>query len=944
MPEMSAVPYALGNPARPLPISASADAGARIPRAERVAAGLLIAAALVLRWLAVLRHVVNSDEPQHLHVAWAWTQGLLPYRDVFDNHSPLFSLLMSVPLRALGERPEVVVLMRLWMLPFSLGSLALVAFIARRLFGARTALWSVAILGLDPVFLAGSVEYRTDVAWGCAWLGVLAVLVAGQLSRRRAFAAGVLAGIAMTISMKTSLLVTTTAAAAGMTWLASRRGERSSPASIAPLLGAAAAGFVLAPLAAIALFWRLGALEPMIRCLVGYNVVPGLGLWGSAPLRPLGLVAGAPILVALAVWTLRRAPDPAVGRRRAVVLASTGFAHLAIETVWPLVVHGDLMPLLPVEAIFAAALLVAATSRIPVGPNRAVRALLSPAVLVAVGLGGLIATIWVGDFGRNGTCAQRRCQAEVLHLTGPGDVVMSLKGEAVFRRRPIYPAIETIAEERYRRGELVDDIPERLAATETPVVVQYDVAPYPPRAWAFMRDNYLPVDFMRVLGQYVDPPATGAGERTFFIAVPQEYTMIGPRGPARGVLDGEPWRGPRRLGRGFHRYVAAPVEGRLAVVWAPAIARGYAPALVPGPPLAPRAGDRLLVLAPHPDDETVSNAGLILAAKAAGAAVKIVWATDGENNPWAQLAHEGRWPVSAADRARWAALRRGESRAALRALGASDAEETWLALPDGGLTRQWMSGDERLADSIAAAIRQFHPTIVSAPSLFDSHPDHSLMALATDIALARLAPGESKPKLIAYRAHKTDIVPEPSLTLSLTPTERAAKMRAFECFSSQLHWRRRQFVALADSVERFEPPDTVAAALQMHRVRGAWIDGDRLVVDFVAGRWPSLGPLALRVSCDGANGPLARLAVPLPTHGVATHASSGTTRITKMGDGWRVELPLALASTPLHCYVKIERPAELACGFFDESGWWLVGPGKPAGDAPRDGRVTAWIK
>ena len=181
MPEMSAVPYALSTPARPLPISASADAGARIPRAERVAAGLLIAAALVLRWLAVLRHVVNSDEPQHLHVAWAWTQGLLPYRDVFDNHSPLFSLLMSVPLRALGERPEVVVLMRLWMLPFSLGSLALVAFIARRLFGARTALWSVAILGLDPVFLAGSVEYRTDVAWGCAWLGWLPLESSGAV-------------------------------------------------------------------------------------------------------------------------------------------------------------------------------------------------------------------------------------------------------------------------------------------------------------------------------------------------------------------------------------------------------------------------------------------------------------------------------------------------------------------------------------------------------------------------------------------------------------------------------------------------------------------------------------------------------------------------------------------------------------------------------------------
>ena len=36
----------------------------------------------------VLHHRVNTDEPQHLHVAWSVAQGLLPYRDVFDNHSP----------------------------------------------------------------------------------------------------------------------------------------------------------------------------------------------------------------------------------------------------------------------------------------------------------------------------------------------------------------------------------------------------------------------------------------------------------------------------------------------------------------------------------------------------------------------------------------------------------------------------------------------------------------------------------------------------------------------------------------------------------------------------------------------------------------------------------------------------------------------------------------
>jgi LmbE family N-acetylglucosaminyl deacetylase len=377
--------------------------------------------------------------------------------------------------------------------------------------------------------------------------------------------------------------------------------------------------------------------------------------------------------------------------------------------------------------------------------------------------------------------------------------------------------------------------------------------------------------------------------------------------------------------------VAAPGEGRLALVWAPAVERGFAPALLPAPPPSLNATDRVLVLAAHPDDETVSNGGLILAARAVGAKVNVLWATDGERNPWAQLAHEGRWPVSASDRARWAALRRGESRAALRVLGAADAGETWLGLRDRGLTRQWMSGDERLADSILSAIRKFRPTMVSAPSLFDSHPDHSLLGLAAETALARLEGSAPQPRLIEYCTHNTDLAPGATLRLRLPPDAQTRKLRAIECIPSQLHWRRRELTAFADSVECFDPPDIEVARLQTHRVRGAWIDGDRIVVDFVGGRWPSLGPLTLRVSCEGTVSPLRRFTIVLPARAGdiqvqdgADRAHSGPARLSRVRDGWRLELPLGLDASPLNTYVKIERPLELACGFFDESGWWPV--------------------
>ena len=122
-----------------------------VPRgAGNALALILIAAGIAVRVLAILHQRVNSDEPQHLHVAWGWTQGLLPYRDVFDNHSPLFSLLMSPWLQLAGERPDIVVVMRLAVVPFALIALGATWIIARRLFSPRVALWAVALAAVNP--------------------------------------------------------------------------------------------------------------------------------------------------------------------------------------------------------------------------------------------------------------------------------------------------------------------------------------------------------------------------------------------------------------------------------------------------------------------------------------------------------------------------------------------------------------------------------------------------------------------------------------------------------------------------------------------------------------------------------------------------------------------------------------------------------------------------
>jgi LmbE family N-acetylglucosaminyl deacetylase len=50
----------------------------------------------------------------------------------------------------------------------------------------------------------------------------------------------------------------------------------------------------------------------------------------------------------------------------------------------------------------------------------------------------------------------------------------------------------------------------------------------------------------------------------------------------------------------------------------------------------------LLVLAPHPDDEALGTGGLLQAAALLGVPVRVVFATNGERNPWAQRAVERR--------------------------------------------------------------------------------------------------------------------------------------------------------------------------------------------------------------------------------------------------------------------------------------------------------------
>src|SRR6267142_2796202 len=114
------------------------------------------------------------------------------------------------------------------------------------------------------------------------------------------------------------------------------------------------------------------------------------------------------------------------------------------------------------------------------------------------------------------------------------------------------------------------------------------------------------------------------------------------------------------------------------------------------PELDPGTYERVMLLCPHPDDETLATGGLIQRAIAAGSAVKVVFVTDGENNPWPQRFLERRWIIGDKEKARWGVRRRGEALAALDSLGIGKGDAAFLGFPDQGLTSLLLSADERI--------------------------------------------------------------------------------------------------------------------------------------------------------------------------------------------------------------------------------------------------------
>lgn len=155
-------------------------------------------------------------------------------------------------------------------------------------------------------------------------------------------------------------------------------------------------------------------------------------------------------------------------------------------------------------------------------------------------------------------------------------------------------------------------------------------------------------------------------------------------------------------------------------------------ALPPGP-------GGFLILAPHPDDESIGCGGLIAESVARGRPVRVVVLSDGA----ASHPNSASFPPP-----RLAALRAEETRAAVAELGLDPERAlSFLGLPDAALPSRGDAFDAAVAALLREAAAGPPPTAVFTTWGHDPHTDHAA-ARAIGGAVARALP--SQPKLFAY--------------------------------------------------------------------------------------------------------------------------------------------------------------------------------------------------
>ncbi len=254
----------------------------------------------------------------------------------------------------------------------------------------------------------------------------------------------------------------------------------------------------------------------------------------------------------------------------------------------------------------------------------------------------------------------------------------------------------------------------------------------------------------------------------------------------------------------------APLALTALAAHAGAQGAGAGPAPGPDPDALPAidSSTSLLVIAPHPDDETLCCAGAIQRVVAAGGQASVLWLTSGDAARML-LILMGRSLFPGPDVARaLGAQRMTEARTAAARLGVTATGQVFLGYPDGGLldllddhrTSPYTSGTTgaaavpyadalhpghpytgaSLEGDFLAVLERARPNLILAPTPLDAHPDHR----AAGLLVQALAPAAVRVRY--WIVHGGEGWPAPPALLPGVPLRPAPLARALQPVAFEL--------------------------------------------------------------------------------------------------------------------------------------------------------------
>ncbi len=182
-----------------------------------------------------------------------------------------------------------------------------------------------------------------------------------------------------------------------------------------------------------------------------------------------------------------------------------------------------------------------------------------------------------------------------------------------------------------------------------------------------------------------------------------------------------------------------------------------------------------LIIAPHPDDESLGCGGSILRHSKAGSRVKVIFLTDGDKGDF-----EGKFGAD------YVKMRRQSAQNAMEILGVKDYE--FWSCKD----RDLYSVEKEIKEKLFQTIEIFSPSLIYTPSPLEAHPDHKVA-----FEVVWNLKGKIKASLAFYEIL---MALYPNVLVDIT-AEMEQKKRAIESYYTEVYYN--DYVTKVEGLNRF---------------------------------------------------------------------------------------------------------------------------------------------